>query len=294
MSEAEWTVGEAAEIARDRREGFVLSPAFFGRAKVQTAMVVAGLAVLGVAVVPLAHYHYGDEGFAFVAIAILSLGSIPLARHWERRQEARHETEPEMRAALGHDGRLVSMIVRQGDAPTGEDWGMLWFEEGRLYFSGRRTSFGLVPEQARGFATVDDSARDVRHRLNLPLALDSAVGPVSLSLAPFAATLSNPEVAVGALRADLDRWKHERAWGEGQWPPLTLGPCVATERRLFGRALGNTVSIPLLPAFVLLLVGAPIVALAALLLGMPVCAFAGPNALVWRAWWARRRLRRTG
>ncbi len=293
MREAEWTVSEDAEIARDLREGFVLSKEFFRRAKLQTLAVGVGLAIFGVAIAGTAMSPtFGALAFVFLTIAFLSLGSIPLAHHWEKRQEARHETEPEMRAALGHDGHLVSLIVRQGDAPTGEDRGVLWYENGRLYFAGRRTSFGLVPDQARGFATLEEPATGVRHRLNLVLHRESATGPMSLSFAPFVPSLSNPDVAVGALRMDLDRWKNGRAYGEGQWPPATLGPCVVSERKLLARALATSLLGPIFPAGILLIVAAPLVSLVAFALGTIVFSLAPGNALVWRAWWARRRLRR--
>lgn len=293
MNDAEWSVDETAELARNRREGFVLSKEFFRRAKVQTALVVAAAGIMGSAIYHVSTaYRFGDEGFVLLAVAALSLGAIPLARHWEKRQEARHEVEPEMREALGHDGRLVALIVRQGDAPTGEDHGMLWFENGRLYFAGRRTSFGLVPGQTRGFATIDDTAPGVRHRLNLGLKRESSAGPMSISLAPYVSSLANPDAALGALKADLDRWKHGPSAGVGQWPPVELGPCVVSERRLLARAVGTALMGGTLPAAFMLLVSARTVAVFAFVLGMLVFTFAPRQALVWRAWWARRRLRR--
>lgn len=293
---AEWLTREEAERALARREGWVLSPAFFRRAKVPVAvgMASAGLLALAIGKV-VTHYRFGDEPIVMLAVSALALGLIPLAYRWEKAQHAAGDADRELREAFGRGGQFVALIVRQGDAPTGEDRGILWFEDGRLYFSGHRTSFGLVPDQIKGFAKVKDAVRGVRNELNLALTREGPAGPMSLSFGPATTRHGNPDYAVGGLKADLDRWyegRSGRAPGPGQWPPATVGPGVVSEWRLLGRALARSLVLPLVPVAFVLPASAPIFAEIVYGLGMVAASVSPTGALLWRAWRDRRRLRR--
>ena len=146
-------------------------------------------------------------------------------------------------------GHFVTLVVRQGDAPTGLDEGVLWFEEGRLYFVGRRTSFGLVPGQARALAPPRPTLRGFRNSVELVLRRDTPAGAMALSFEPLLPPYESVPVHRAALRTDLDHWLGGWSEGAGQFPPTPLGPGVPSVRRLFTNALIATVPVPL---FVLL------------------------------------------
>lgn len=301
VREAEWLVKEEAERATARREGTVLSVEFFRRAKVPTTVAIAMAGLLAAALIPcLVNYHYGDEAAVLLAIAGFSLGLIPLAHRWERVQAKAGEADAEMRDALGRDGRFVSLIVRQGDAPTGQDRGMLWFEDGRLFFSGRRTSFGLVPSQAQGWVRMEGPVPGVRNEVNLVLTRESLAGPMVLSFGPPISQGARPGFAAHGLKTDIDRWqdgKYGRAEGPGQWPPATVGPCVVTERRLLARVLARALLLPLFPAYYvlhILMMATPLMTGIGSIAGS-LALFLSPTArLLGQAWRDRRRLRRSG
>ena len=299
VREADWLVREETERAAARREGTVLSPEFFRQAKLATLVAIAMGGLLAAAVIPcLVNYRYGDEGGVLLAIAGLSLGLIPLAYRWERIQAAAGEADEETRDALGHDGRFVSLIVRQGDAPTGEDRGMVWFEDGRLFFSGRRTSFGLVPSQTQGFVKFEGRLTGVRNEVNLVLTLESPAGPMVLSFGSPTAHSAAPGFAPRGLKADIDRWRdktYARGEGSGQWPPTSVGPCVVTERRLMVRVFKRALLPPLLPAYYVLhvlMMASPFVAGVGYVAGVLAILLSPTGLLLERAWRDRRRLRR--
>lgn len=299
--EAAWLTTEETEVVRARWEGTVLCPEFFRRGKIQTGLlVVAGFVFLAIAVKVAASYSAGAEGFLFFGIAIISLGAIPLARHWERQQELARKPDAELKEGFGIGrGRFVSLIVRQGDAPTGEDRGMLWFEDGRLYFSGHRTSFGLVPAQVSSFATLEAGVPGVLNEVNLVLRRDTPAGPMSISFGLFLSPQTNPAPRLAKLKYDIDDWKsHDAKWRDvapeepGQWPPSVAGPGVISDARLLAGALTVSVVLPCLVGGLLWRVSSGGIATIAFCVALLVAAFSPAGSLRWRALRDRRRLGR--
>ena len=224
---------------------------------------------------------------AFGVSSALFIASIIMGGEAETRIECEELAGFEI--TLGERGRHVSVGIWQGDALTGEDEGLLWFEDGRLYFSGRRTSFGLVPAQVRGRPRMRRGWTE--DQVELSLRRDTVAGPMRLAfrLRPYALNADFDHRA--ALRTDLDVWTQEPVSGEGQFPPATLGPGLPTERRLLAEAASLTFPPAILLAWVfnLLLHGAWQVGL---ILGLFVFAGMVPAGnLRWRALRDRRRLR---
>lgn len=233
---------------------------------------------------PIPRAFCGAVGFFILVATVVAA----LARRGNRS----HDEHDALRAEFpGEHGRLVSVVVRQGDAPTGADAGLLWFEDGRLFFAGRRTSFGLVPPQARGVGRVRERVRGVRGSVDLTLRRDTPAGAVSLSLEPILPPHESPFVARAALRDDLTQWAEGRSDGEGQWPPLALGPGVPDEASLVREALLLTAPVVVGTAASFGIV-APVLAPSATLLAAGIMLGAVPaSGLRWRAWRDRRRLR---
>ena len=211
------------------------------------------------------------------------------AKRLKDRQREFEALSGEFNSVSGH---FVSVIIRQGDAPTGWDQGVLWFEDGHLYFAGRRTSFGLVPGQARALAPPHPILAGVRNAVELALRRDTAAGGMALSFEPLLPPHESVPVHRQALRSDLDQWLGEWAEGPGQLPPTTFGPDIVSEGRLLAEALLATASLPMIVYLLTLPYHwGTIVALNVLIL--IVAAFPGSN-LRWRALRDRRRLRRGG
>lgn len=306
VREAAWLTTEEAEGRIARHEGWVVSPAFFRRGKLPTAVAaVAAGALVASLVVP-----GSNPGFALFALAGLSLGSIPLVLHWERRQAAARQADVELREGFGWGkGRFVSLIVRQGEAPTGEDRGMLWFEDGRLYFSGHRTSFGLVPSQVRGYTTLRDEIPRIRNAVTLVLDRDTPVGPTSLSFGLMLPPTADATRRRSELRDDLGDWKSGSMlvpkrfrdpsptrddlddWEDGQWPPSALGPGAASERALLVGAAAWTFLFPTVAAAASSFFCSPVGTLLAFVVACGLFGAATDCAPRWRALRDRRRLR---
>lgn len=245
----------------------------------------------------------------FAAIIALTFLSFPLA-FWLQRAEKRRASR--LVAELGEFpvgvGRFVLLKISQGDATTGEDLGLLWFEDDRLYFVGRRTSFGLVPSQIYGRARTRTGFGD--KWVEVGLLRETVAGPMRVmfqQILPEGLPDVESEYSLGpsgrwphqlefvrraALITDLDVWASGVTEGEGQYPPTALGPDVIGERRLLIEALLLTVP----PAAVLSLVASllnPTWTGTAFLLGVFLLAGMVPAGnLRWRALRDRRRLRR--
>ena len=137
----------------------------------------------------------------------------------------------------GRDGWSVQLMVRQGEAPTGEDRGMMWIEGDRLYFAGRRTSFGLTADQASGDCRFDSAVRGHQHELLLPLAAWTAAGQVAVSFAPVVHAKWQDRGAVYDLREAVDRWRARGGAEGGQLPPIVPGPGAPSAQVLLRRAV---------------------------------------------------------
>ena len=208
----------------------------------RNAVTFAVMAVANLLVTPYLGM-FGGMGFtffltpAFLVLAIYAWSQeLPAER--ERHYDALREE------FMGVRGTLVQMIVRQGDAPTGEDEGVLWFEEGRLYFAGRRTSFGLVPGQSTGECHRRTRVKGIHNGVEIPLRVRTVAGTMTLSFDPILP--GGGDAAEGRrLQTELARWTKGRAEGEGQYPARALAPNVVSEGRILLGALVATVPIPL-------------------------------------------------
>ena len=135
------------------------------------------------------------------------------------------------------EGWTASIAIVQGYAVSGLDRGTVWFDEGRLYFVGTHTSFGLVASQV-----ADALPERKSDTVVVPLRLATKAGDVSLHIVPITKFASYPiDVRdVVRLETQFTDWKRTDTLSEGQWPPLALGPDTPDSRALFARALGTT------------------------------------------------------
>ena len=279
--EARWlSAGEAERIRAlaNRSEGLGWTG---------TVLPLSSLSLVAYAV------HIGDPVVrAFCGVVGITGALLAFVLLFARRDDRQKDGYNALRMEFPSDcGMLVSLIVRQGDAPTGEDVGLLWFEEGRLYFSGRRTSFGLVSGQARTVSGVREGVRGIRNAVDLTLRRDTAAGTMALSFEPVLPPHEGRDVHRTALRAELAGWLGVVSGGEGQFPPTILGPGVVAQGRLLRDALAATLPIPVLLS-ILFHYTYPPLALTAFGLALFVIVGAVPASnLRWRAWRDRRRLR---
>lgn len=200
--------------------------------------------------------------------------------------EDAHKAERLMREEFGdREGWLVDVYLHRDGATIGRDRGMLWAEDGRLMFSGGRTSFSLSPSQARG-ARRAWAIRGLRHAVLLDL-----IDGQGLSFEPR---------LNGAVDGTLEGvvLSHLRAWAAGsesggQMPPASVGPGAPSPARLLGAALVATAFWAYLAgvaALVLVNGRSPALIALAALVGVPLHAW--HPAARWRALLARRRLER--
>ena len=229
---------------------------------------------------------------------VLGGGTLGLmARHLDDRKRAMSERAKALRDEFGVGPVwTVDLMVRQGEVPTGRDEGLLWVEDGRIVFSGLRTSFALVPGQAAGAVQHLPRLSGLRHRLNLALARETDAGPLSLSFWPLASSLQRAESDAADLRYALntvaDRRDHTLE-ASGQWPPMARGPGGSSRRDLLLRALA-----PPLGGVLLGLVGfglflpnvvAGVVTLLVLAVGLNLACY-GESRPRWQAYRDARRL----
>lgn len=192
-------------------------------------------------------------------------------------------------------GWLVKLIVRQGDTPTGEDRGMLWIEDDRLYFSGARTSFGLTGDQVYGHCELGVPLPGLRHEVELLLRARGPAGRLAVSFSPvLQVRWQNSQTSHDVCNA-VDLWAKNSETVGGQLPPLDLGPSAPSRRRLFLNA-----ALPLAywtalatVAGILALTRHLVLSLVVLLVGLVIATF---SSVVWvvkprvQAYLGRRRL----
>ncbi len=135
-------------------------------------------------------------------------------------------------------------MILQGTVPTGLDRGMLWIEDGRLIFSGHRTSFALRHEDVARVTTPTIQIPKLRNGLEIPLNLRSGRFSVSLSVN----VRPGSRHKLQSLITDLYKWQHDekkRAKAaessdlskHGQIPPLAFGPGAPSSNHLLARAV---------------------------------------------------------
>lgn len=192
-------------------------------------------------------------------------------------------------------GWRISLLVHQGDAPMGSDEGILWIEDDRLYFAGRRTSFGLTADQADGLLEFDPATPGVRNDLELRLRHQTTVGPLGISFSRIDPAGRIDSSANREILEKVNRWIGRGTATGGQLPPLDLGPDAPTTPFLSLRAAASLAFwITLLASFpALILSSHPFWAVGIALLGLLTGSLWTP---VWspqlrlRAWLDRRRL----
>ena len=286
MSPARWTASplaarEAEEAARDAR-----------RAELRVGLAVAALAStcpLGLAITAT-----GTLGW-LLTVGLVAGAVALLDRASELRKEARGalwDRDAVLVDELGaRDGWLVDLIVHAGDAPLGSDRGMLWVEDGRLYFAGARTSFALTPEQASR-CEEGRAVPGLRHGLRVPLRVGPAERRDAVSFSPVRGAKGQSRTDEREVADALDRWMREGRASGGQLPPRVPAPDAPDTARLVRGAVASTL---FWLAVVAGLVSVWPLGLAGLLLGRRWHAVRGPR-LRWRALADRRRLdrRRSG
>jgi len=146
-------------------------------------------------------------------------------------------------------------VVRQGEAPTGRDQGLLWIEGGRIVFSGFHTSFALAPDQIATLVRHDAAVPGLRLRLGLTLRRETPVGPLALSFWPVADGWKRAEDDAATLRYTLNTViENGRRSPDpdlaGQWPPIDLGPGARSPEILRKAALGRIGAWTAVAAFV--------------------------------------------
>ena len=171
---------------------------------------------------------------ASAVVSCLGISSLVLAAQARKVRMRNARRLGEEYAVVG--GFLARTTVFMGEAAIGSDHGIVWSEEGRLYFAGPRTSFGLFASQV-GPLGIKETKRSLR----LPLRVSSRTGLLSLE---FMALAKGKELGEDQQQAHLawmiHSWLAQTSVGEGQWPPLTLGPDAPNASVLFLRAIGST------------------------------------------------------
>ncbi len=208
----------------------------------------------------------------------------------------------EFRMAEGSSPRtgwLVNLLVHQGDAPMGSDRGMLWLEDERLYFVGRRTSFGLTADQVSGLVTFDPATPGVRNDLELRLAYDTIAGPLGISVSPIVPGGKVDTSAYSDVIDRVNRWIGRGSATGGQLPPLESGPDAPSLAALSIHAVLSTAYWAILSLLfpVFLLLQQPILAVVLAFLGLLLGCVWTPLWSPWlrlRAWQDRRRLLSNG
>lgn len=229
--QAEWTPSSVVERDVEHRRRRVTNHDWLALTVGATAITSA--AILGICLLAIFFQGYT----IFPALALIG-GLFYLAKRIDLRRDRLQEEAASADRILREEfgagqGWLVSLKILQGAAPSGEDRGMLWIEDGRLVFAGHRTSFTLSQDQVTGRCAFKPKVPGLRNTWSLPLNLHTPAGPVSLSL----------EVAESghAMPSAINHWLDQKPTEIGQLPPTTLGPGHADIDRLLLNAVVSTV-----------------------------------------------------
>ena len=259
MTEGGWTPSPFAE-----REAVAFRRRFWGQEALKTTVMALMFVVLPVVALLAPASMFLGAYLKAMAGALTIAGAAGFYLFLRDRLDAVrrlvNERDVALRDAFSEgEGWLVNLLVLQGAAPTGTDRGMMWVEDGRLYFVGHRTSFGLLPDQTAGRSRWREPVPGLRLALSLPLDRRTAAGPLSLTFAPVV----DPKEAAEVSEA-IDAWRHaseplsprgEGILGSGQtstihnpqstieigqFPPTELGPGAARPGGLLAVALGTS------------------------------------------------------
>ncbi len=213
-----------------------------------------------------------------------------------RRDESRRAALDEEYAPVG--GWIVDLAVYQGAAPTGRDRGAVWFEDDRLLFSGRRTSFALARGEAFQVALQGWLDPDLGSNLHLVLQTRTEAGSVALGFSVVPKTFIPSSQGEAALHGALKGWLANASPSEGGLPPLAVGPGAPSPERLLRAALGVTAFWAAFAGLGLwfgVVSGAPAACVAMIVAIMLLMVWSGlwVPRLRWRAYRDRRRLERS-
>lgn len=193
------------------------------------------------------------------------------------------------------DGWAVEMTVLQGSTTTGSDHGVVWVEDGRLFFVGARTSFGLSADQVDSAVRARLASAKIQTTPRLDLWTETAAGKVAVGLRPLPTTDgTNGLQDAAALGWAVRAWLAHNADRPGQLPPLGLGPDAPTPNYLLARAIGTTLlwvtaSLLAVASVATCLLFIPTLLLLVWLGRADWAGFGAPPER-WRAWRDRRRL----
>jgi len=230
-SQADWTPSIVTEREVEYRRKKVVHHDWV--ALTVGASVISALAIFGIwASIQLL------AAWSVIPIILLIIGLSYAARNIDRRRERLQKEAADADRILqdefgSGEGWLVDLKIIQGAAPTGEDRGMLWFEDGRMVFSGHRTSFALSSSQADDRCRFENKVPGLRHSWALKLKLRTEAGPVFLSFEPPA---NQHDVVPGAI----NHWVESTPVADGQFPPTKLGPGAPTLGHLLMKAVVST------------------------------------------------------
>lgn len=279
MSEdrAEWrlnpvterTLAEGRQRERRRRRNVGLLTA--------AALGLCPLSCLGTCL-PL---NAGPQALFFGPLALLSvvLLVVVVVRHSKENNAESADLLALRDEFSGVGGWLVEMSVYQGEALSGRDIGVVWFQEERLYFTGARTSFGLGTNDLRGTTPNGNVKLDGISNLLLPLDASGSMGAAIGLKFVGPEREFNPAMAEGSYRNALRGWLASGAKTSGQLPPFSLGPELPTTRSLRIRAVFATAAWPFLGLLALVAAGWGGAALASfLVLGLAIVV----QSSVWR------------
>jgi hypothetical protein len=239
--QAEWRLNPVTEraIAEERRSFL------------QRRWVLGALGTFSLGLCPLAIFvrtyslfgvTIGEWPFVAVLLSMIAL-SHESVRRSTRYGQIRRRRKLAIRDEYGEiDGWQVDMTVFQGAAPTGHDRGMVWIEDGRLYFVGERTSFGLSPSQVSITGARSLSHEPALADIQLPLDRTTAGGNLSVGLqvVPTDSGEFSAHNRQDQCRLAIKSWVKSGDSGEGQLPPLTIGPSMPGTLRLFWMAVTAT------------------------------------------------------
>ncbi len=190
----------------------------------------------------------GSDAWGFVLASALSIGAfVAIVMRYTHLAALGRARRLALRQEFGGvAGWLVELTVHQGEAVSGRDVGIAWFEGDRMYFTGSRTSFGLGPADVRGGALDASSTIEIGPHLMLPLRKETIVGPLSLG---FRFMPSEPENAgltsnETGFREALRGWSTAGGNTQGQLPPLAPGPDLASVWALQARAVLASATVP--------------------------------------------------
>lgn len=114
---------------------------------------------------------------------------------------------------------LVEITIWRREQPVGKDRGLVWFGEGRLLFSGRRTSFAVGGEDVLPLSQWPKTIRKFGFDDYLPLRADLGSAGILFEVVPLGHTShAHADRFTERLRAFRQRPPQSR--GTRQWPPF--------------------------------------------------------------------------